>query len=112
MSRTRTLLPLAFCFAALLAAPLRAADTAPEPHAAAILEQLLGLKSAIAESGVAENTRYVTVWDFDGTILEWIAKQSLPAGRAVAVMINGGTAPDRYKALFHEVEQRALAAPN
>jgi len=288
----------------VLAAPLRAADNSPEPHAAAILEQLLGLRAAIAETGTAENARFATVWDFDGTVLdgdcseglqrqgvqvypglaqlsieaglsalyppqggfetfwsdygwmeehigewmaypfivqmlrgvdaarvgsvasqaferyyaphffasstwliheleaagietlvlsaspelfvrgaaeilhldrarfngirvalhdgrvteellypvtwsdgkrerlrqlvasrpgeppvvviggfgnsystdgpflEWIANQSLPAGRAVAVMINGGTAPDRYKAQFHEVEQRALATPN
>lgn len=50
----------------------------------------------------------------DGPFLEYVARQPLPAGRRpVALMINGGPAPARYRGLFREVTQTAVvgAAP-
>jgi phosphoserine phosphatase len=44
----------------------------------------------------------------DGPFLEYVARQTLPAGRPVVGMINGGPAPERYRAVFREVEQRAV----
>jgi phosphoserine phosphatase len=58
-------------------APLAAADRPPEPHAAAILAELLEVKSAIADSGAADDARFVTVWDFDGTILDGDCSEGL-----------------------------------
>jgi hypothetical protein len=44
----------------------------------------------------------------DGPFLKWIAEQPLPAGRPIAVMINGGKEPDPYRGLFRRVEQAAV----
>ncbi len=41
----------------------------------------------------------------DGEFLKWIASQSLPAGKANTIMINGGPEPERYVGLFEKVEQ-------
>ncbi len=41
----------------------------------------------------------------DAPFLEYVAKQSLPAGKPVAVMINGGEAPAAYKDVFLRVQQ-------
>lgn len=41
----------------------------------------------------------------DGPFLKWIASQRLPAGRPLAVMVNGGDEPDTYKGLFRLVRQ-------
>jgi phosphoserine phosphatase len=49
-------------------------------------------------------------YNTDGPFLEWIARQSLPAGKPVAVMINGGPAPDAYTGLFVEIEQHEVTA--
>lgn len=44
----------------------------------------------------------------DGAFLDYTASQTLPAGRAgLAVMVNGGKAPERYRGRFREVEQTA-----
>jgi phosphoserine phosphatase len=44
----------------------------------------------------------------DGAFLEYTARQTLPAGRrGLAVMINGGAAPERYRGYFREVTQAA-----
>lgn len=50
-------------------------------------------------------------YNTDGPFLAWIARQSLPAGKPVAVMINGGTSPEEYSGLFTEIELKALAPP-
>jgi len=44
----------------------------------------------------------------DGPFLEYVAKQKLPAGTPVAVMINGGKEPDAYKGLFYCVKQSKI----
>ncbi len=41
----------------------------------------------------------------DGAFLEWISKQTLPAGKTVSVMINGGRDAGQFKGLFMEVTQ-------
>lgn len=44
----------------------------------------------------------------DSAFLDYTARQTLPAGRAgLAVMINGGPAPERYRGRFREVTQDA-----
>jgi hypothetical protein len=44
----------------------------------------------------------------DGAFLDYTARQALPAGRnGLAVMINGGAAPARYRGRFRTVEQTA-----
>jgi len=49
-------------------------------------------------------------YNTDGPFLAWIARQALPAGSPVVVMINGGSAPPEYAGLFTELESRAHAA--
>ncbi len=44
----------------------------------------------------------------DGPFLKSIATQSLPAGKPVTVMINGGNAPKEYEGLFMEVNQKEI----
>ncbi len=44
----------------------------------------------------------------DSDFLAYTAKQSLPAGRAVAVMVNGGEEPERYRGLFRRVDQNIV----
>ena len=41
----------------------------------------------------------------DGEFLKWIASQSLPAGKANTIMINGGDEPAKYRGLFEKVIQ-------
>lgn len=44
----------------------------------------------------------------DGAFLDHTARQALPGGRTgIAVMINGGAAPERYRGRFREVGQAA-----
>lgn len=40
----------------------------------------------------------------DGPFLKYIAEQKLEAGKPLSVMINGGTPPEEYKGIFHEVK--------
>lgn len=42
----------------------------------------------------------------DGPFLRFIAQQQLPFGKALSVMINGGTPPQEYRGLFRCVEQK------
>lgn len=44
----------------------------------------------------------------DGPFLKYVATQSLPAGKPVAVMINGGEAPPAYQGLFIQVKQSEI----
>jgi phosphoserine phosphatase len=48
-------------------------------------------------------------YNTDGPFLAWIATQSLPAGKPVVVMINGGPSPQEYSGLFTEIELKTLA---
>ncbi len=41
----------------------------------------------------------------DGPFLKWIASQTLPAGKPLSVMINGGKEPEKYQGLFKLVDQ-------
>ncbi len=41
----------------------------------------------------------------DAPFLKFIADQKLPAGKPIAVMINGGSVPEEYKNLFWRVKQ-------
>ena len=41
----------------------------------------------------------------DGPFLKWIASQTLPAGKPLSVMVNGGNELDAYKGLFRLVKQ-------
>jgi phosphoserine phosphatase len=72
---SRTLSRILAAFLLLLAGALHAAQ--PEPHARAILDQLISLKAAVAAAGAPDNARYLTVWDFDGTILDGDCSEGL-----------------------------------
>jgi phosphoserine phosphatase len=50
-------------------------------------------------------------YNTDGPFLAWIAQQSLPAGKPVVVMINGGPTPEAYSGMFTEIELKALSVP-
>jgi phosphoserine phosphatase len=50
-------------------------------------------------------------YNTDGPFLAWIARQSLPAGKPVVVMINGGTSPEEYSGMFTEIELKTLVTP-
>jgi len=47
----------------------------------------------------------------DGDFLAYIARQKLPAGKTVSVMINGGQAPEKYQGLFLPVKQVKTILP-
>ncbi len=49
-------------------------------------------------------------YNTDGPFLAWIASQSLPAGKPVVVMINGGPSPEEYSGTFTEIELKALVS--
>jgi haloacid dehalogenase-like hydrolase len=49
-------------------------------------------------------------YNTDGPFLEWIARQALPAGKPVAVMINGGPAPEAYAGMFVAIDQHEVSA--
>jgi len=49
-------------------------------------------------------------YNTDGPFLAWIAGRSLPVGKPVVVMINGGSAPAKYSGLFTETEQHTLVS--
>jgi len=49
-------------------------------------------------------------YNTDGPFLAWIAGRSLPAGKPVVVMVNGGSAPAEYSGLFTEVEQHTVVS--
>jgi len=44
----------------------------------------------------------------DGDFLAYITKMKLPAGKTMAVMINGGKAPGKYRGMFYEVKQEKI----
>jgi len=44
-------------------------------------------------------------YNTDGPFMKYVAEQSLPAGKPISVMINGGAAPEGYQQLFLEVNQ-------
>ncbi|PKL38859.1 MAG: hypothetical protein CVV44_08295 [Spirochaetae bacterium HGW-Spirochaetae-1] len=44
----------------------------------------------------------------DGDFLAYITKIKLPAGKTMAVMINGGEAPGKYRGMFYEVKQEKI----
>lgn len=46
----------------------------------------------------------------DGDFLKWIASRSLPAGKAVTLMINGGETPSTYRGIFSEVQQSEVVS--
>lgn len=48
----------------------------------------------------------------DGPFMQYVATQALPAGKPIAVMINGGEAPTAYKGLFIEVNQTEITLEN
>jgi len=41
----------------------------------------------------------------DGPFLKWIVSQTLPAGKPLSVMVNGGKEPEKFKGLFKLVDQ-------
>lgn len=47
----------------------------------------------------------------DGDFLNYIAGQTLPAGKALSVMINGGNEPEKYKGRFVTVLQEKTILP-
>lgn len=47
-------------------------------------------------------------WHTDGPFLAWIAGQRLPAGKPLAVMINGGDEPEEYRGRCMRVTQTAV----
>lgn len=48
----------------------------------------------------------------DADFLRWTLRQKLPAGKPVALMINGGTAPPEHRGQFTEVKQEFLMGHN
>lgn len=48
----------------------------------------------------------------DAEFLEWTMKQNFPAGKPIALMINGGTAPAEYAGSFTQVEQQFVMGHN
>jgi len=44
----------------------------------------------------------------DGPFMKYVATQTLPAGKPVAVMINGGDTPTAYRELFIQVQQSEI----
>jgi phosphoserine phosphatase len=44
----------------------------------------------------------------DGPFMKYVATQTLPAGKPIAVMINGGKPPPSYRGLFLQVQQNEL----
>ncbi len=46
----------------------------------------------------------------DGDFLKWIASRSLPEGKAVTMMINGGDVPSKYKGIFRTVNQSEVVS--
>lgn len=44
----------------------------------------------------------------DGPFMKYVATQTLPAGKPVSVMINGGDAPTAYRELFIQVQQSEI----
>ncbi len=50
-------------------------------------------------------------YNTDGDFLASIARQKLPAGKPVSVMINGGPVPEKYQGLFLPVKQLKTILP-
>ena len=46
----------------------------------------------------------------DSPFLKYIVSQTLPAGKPVSVMINGGKAPTEYRGLFIQVRQDEIVS--
>lgn len=81
-----------------------------EGKRARLLELVAAWADAYPQSEVIVLAALGNSYGTDGAFLEHVARQPLPAGqRPVVLMINGGAAPPRYRGLFREVEQRAVA---
>lgn len=70
------------------------------------------LKAIVAEMQKLHPSKEVVViaafgnsYSTDGPFMKYVAKQVLPAGKPLAVMINGGEAPATYHDLFWQVNQ-------
>jgi len=57
--------------------PVLLGSAQPEPQSAALLDLLLGVREAILASGAPQDAVFVTVWDFDGTILDGDCSEGL-----------------------------------
>lgn len=74
-----------------------AARAAAEPHVA---EVVADVSACVAVAAFGNSFRT------DGEFLRYVVSQPLPGGaKPVAMMINGGAEPERYKGLFRCVEQ-------
>ncbi|HEY0947279.1 MAG TPA: haloacid dehalogenase-like hydrolase [Opitutaceae bacterium] len=80
-----------------------------EGKRAKLLELIAAYEDAYPKSDVIVLAAFGNSYGTDGAFLEHVARQPLPSGqRSVVLMINGGAAPERYRELFREVEQRAV----
>ncbi|MBK1792060.1 HAD family hydrolase [Persicirhabdus sediminis] len=77
------------------------------------------LKEIVAEVEAANPGKQVVVlaafgnsYGTDGAFMKFVAQQQLPAGKATAVMINGGDEPAEYRGLFTCVQQTATQGDN
>lgn len=46
----------------------------------------------------------------DGSFMKYVATKTLPTGKPLALMINGGNAPVAYRGLFHQVQQSKIVS--
>jgi phosphoserine phosphatase len=82
-----------------------------EGKRAKLLELVAAYEDAFPRSEIVVLAAFGNSYGTDGAFLEHVARQPLPAGqRSTVLMINGGSAPPRYRGLFREVEQRAVVA--
>ena len=72
------------------------------------------LKQIVAELESEQGDRKVFVlagfgdsYNTDGPFLKFIATQSLPAGKPIAVFFDGNTEPDEYRGLFYQARHTA-----
>jgi phosphoserine phosphatase len=49
----------------------------PEPRSAQLLDRLLAVRDAVVASGAPRDAAFITVWDFDGTILDGDCSEGL-----------------------------------
>ena len=73
-----------------------------------LLSILKLLKEQYATEHVYVIAGFGNSYHTDGHFLHYIATQKLPAGKPIAVMINGGTPLQEYKGIFHCVTQTAV----
>ncbi len=68
----------------LCIAPVVLGAAQPEPRSTELLDRLLGVRDAILASGAPQDAAFITVWDFDGTILDGDCSEGLQRdGRTV-----------------------------